>query len=313
MLAILERAFAKHAGDDARITPAELQAALGLKSEYLARRVFAQFDANHDGAIDKGEFVEGVRALVFGTDREKLRFAFNVHDHDGDGSLSWDEILRMLAIAIAESDVIGRATQPPEHLARALFAAADKNADGRISFEELEAFLQKRPDLLRKMTRSEAIWIAPNEELLLWLEDRTKAKDAPAREGGWGPRVVVLLWVLAHVAIFAVAWRAAPPGQNALVLLGRALGKCAAFDGALILLPVLRRLVTRLRGTRSGASCRSTTRSISTGSSATRSSRWRSVTPRRSSRPTPRDIPPRGGSSRPSAERRAPSSSASSP
>ena len=38
LLAALDRAFAKHAGADARIDAAELQRALGLEGEYLARR-----------------------------------------------------------------------------------------------------------------------------------------------------------------------------------------------------------------------------------------------------------------------------------
>ncbi len=253
LLAVLERAFKHHAGGEPHITPRTLQKALGLRSDYLARRIFDQFDANHDGAVDKGEFLRAVQALVFGSDREKLLFAFRVHDHDGDGGLSPDELLRMLSIAMAESNVVERATQPPEQLARALFAAADTNRDGRITFDEFEAVMLKRPELLRKMTRSEAIWIAPNEDLLVWLEDRTRprAPRAPlgASERGWGPRLVVASWALANVGIFVATWLLGEADQNPYMQAGRALGKCAAFNGALILLPVMRRLLTRVRAT----------------------------------------------------------------
>ena len=88
LLGMLERAFEQHAGADARIDQAELRKALGLRSEYLARRVLAAFDRDRDGSIAKDEFIEGVRKLVFGTDHEKLLFAFRVHDHDGDGRLT---------------------------------------------------------------------------------------------------------------------------------------------------------------------------------------------------------------------------------
>ena len=252
LLALLQRAFARHAGGEQVITPQALQKALGLRSEYLARRIFAQFDTNGDGAIDKAEFLEGARARVFGSDREKLLFVFRVHDHDGDGSLSRDELLRMLSIAIAESEVVERATQPPEQLAKVLFAMADTNRDGRITFDEFEAVMRKRPELLRKMTRSEAIWIAPNEELLARLEDRTTSKGSrfsALAEGGWGPAIVLVVWVLANAGVFAASWFGATAGQNALMMLGRALGKCAAMNGALILIPVMRRLLTRLRAT----------------------------------------------------------------
>ncbi len=252
LLGVLERAFAHHAGKDARIDPAELQKALGLKSEYLARRIFAEFDRDGDGRIDRQEFLDGVRALVFGSDRDKLLFAFRVHDHDGDGALGRDDLLRMISISLAESDVVESVTQPPEQLTKTLFAMADTNGDGRISFEEFVGVMQKRPELLRKMTRSEAIWIAPNEELLVWLEDRAagRGKRATTSAAGWAPRIIVALWLLANAGIFAFAWAGgAAARQDVAMAAGRALGKCAAFNGALILLPMMRRLLTRVRAT----------------------------------------------------------------
>src|SRR5512140_2631550 len=106
---MLERAFAKHAGGDARIDLAELRKALGLRSEYLARRVLAAFDRDNDGTIDRAEFMEGVRKLVFGPAHDKLLFAFRVHDDNGDGRISREELLRMITISLGESDVV-RAT-----------------------------------------------------------------------------------------------------------------------------------------------------------------------------------------------------------
>jgi Ca2+-binding EF-hand superfamily protein len=121
---LLERAFAQHAGADARIDAKELMKALGLRSEYLAWRILVAFDANRDGVIDKAEFLAGVQALVFGTDRQKLAFAFRVHDHDGDGALGQQDLLRMITITLGESEVAERATQSPEHLTRVLFRVA---------------------------------------------------------------------------------------------------------------------------------------------------------------------------------------------
>ena len=160
----------------------------------------------------------------------------------------------MLSIALAESSaMVQRATQPLEQLARVLFATADTNRDGRITFDEFEAVMMKRPELLRKMTRSEAIWIAPNEEApRSGSEDRTRAKESAREETperGWGPRAAVGIWALATVAVFALAWFRGAPGQNPCMQAGRALGRCASFNGALILVPVMRRLLTRLRPT----------------------------------------------------------------
>ncbi len=252
LLSTLERAFAKHAGADGVIDVAELKRALGLRSEYLARRVLAAFDLDGDGVIQKTEFLEGVRKLCLASDTDKLMFAFRLHDHDGDGTLSRDELFRMIAIGLAENDVAERATQPPDALAKVLFNAADTNKDGKVSFEEFEAVVRKRPALLAKMTRSEAVWIAPNEDLLAWLDPGAARESAFSRllENGWAPVVLLTVWAAINVGIFVSAMiRGAHDAANPLMQTGRALGACINFDGALLLVPVMRRLLTWVRST----------------------------------------------------------------
>ena len=253
LLATIERAFARHAGKDQWIDQAELQKALGLRSEYLAGRVLAAFDQNGDGVITKDEFVLGVRTLIFGTDSEKLRFAFRVHDVDGDGFLSQDEMLRMIAISLAESDT-RRATQPPEQLVRVLFAMADRDKDGRISFDEFEAVVRRRPALLRDMTHSEASWIVPNEDLLAAIDaphGGGRGRVAAALENGWLPALFVVLWALANVGTFVAAYLRSA-ATNSLYVVGHALGACITVNGALVVIPVMRKLLTRLRASRLG-------------------------------------------------------------
>jgi predicted ferric reductase/Ca2+-binding EF-hand superfamily protein len=255
LLAILERAFAHHAGKDAVIDPAELQSTLRLRSPYLAKRIFHAFDRDGDGVIRKDEFIAAVRALVAGSAREKLEFAFRVHDDDGDGTLDRDELTRMIAIALAESDTLERATQPAEQLAAALIAKIDTDGDGRVSFEELERAVERRPWLLDKMTRSEAIWIAPNEELIGWLDRESKgdATPLPTADRSKAPRVALALWILANVGLLgAMIARGVVSGQQPAMLIGRALGACIDLNGALILVPMMRGLLTRVRANRLG-------------------------------------------------------------
>ncbi len=254
LLAALERSFERLAGHDGVIDVQELKAALGLRTEYLARRVMATIDHDRDGVLSKREFVEEIRRLIGGSDREKLYFAFRLYDHDGDGSISFEEMHRMVAMSIAEADVVERPTQRADRLTRSLFRVADKDRDGKLSFEELEAAVRKHPALLQQMTRSEAMWIAPNEELLAWLEGGAgrprRAWWAP--ESGWAPVVVLVLWILCNVGILAFALlrgREAEHSVNPLMQWGRALGKCINFNGALLLVPVMRRLLTKVRAT----------------------------------------------------------------
>jgi predicted ferric reductase/Ca2+-binding EF-hand superfamily protein len=247
LIAALDRAFRQHAAGAAGIDAEALRRALGLRSEYLAKRVLAAFDRDGNGIVDRGEFLEGARALVAGTPREKLAFAFRVHDPDGDGFIDRTEMLRMIAIGLAESDV-ARATQPPEQLTNVLFRAADTNRDGRISFDELAAAVEARPELLARMTRSEAVWILPNEDLLARLEGG-KPQRRWQPENGWLPLTFVALWIAANAAAFALGLARTPAGTNPLVGVGRACGACLDLNVALILVPTMRRLLTRVRAT----------------------------------------------------------------
>jgi predicted ferric reductase/Ca2+-binding EF-hand superfamily protein len=256
LAAILDAAFDAHAGPSAVIGLADLQRALGLRSEYLAKRIFKQFDADGDGAIRRDEFAAGARLLLQGSDRDKLQFAFRLHDDDGDGTLSRDELVRLIAISLAESDIVERPTQPAEHLAAAFFRRVDKDKDGTISFDEFAAALGERPDLLRKMTRNEAAWLAPNEGLVQWIDAQVAHG---ASTGGIGsvlgeerskPKLFLAYWAFLNVAIAAVSLRAiASTGQDVRMQLGRALGGLLSFNGGLVLVPVLRRTLTAVRAT----------------------------------------------------------------
>ncbi|HEX7671277.1 MAG TPA: EF-hand domain-containing protein [Polyangiaceae bacterium] len=259
LLEILERAFVHHASAGGKIGIEELKRALGLRSEYMARRVLSWFDRDGNGSVSRDEFLSGARSLVFGTDREKLKFAFGLHDDDGDGFIDRQELFRMISISLAESDVAEKASQPPEYLTRVLLAAADRNQDGRISFDEFEAALGKYPDLIRNMTRSEAIWIAPNEELIAWLDERAAERRTlltRSGERGFGPAIFVAVWAAANVVVLLAALLPALPaaGPGALLMsIGRALGVALNVNGALILIPMMRRLLTKVRSTFLGA------------------------------------------------------------
>jgi predicted ferric reductase/Ca2+-binding EF-hand superfamily protein len=255
LLALLERAFAHHAGGDAAIDAGDLQKALGTRSPYLAKRVLAAFDTNGDGVVSKDEFLEGVRALVLGSDRDKLRFAFRLHDDDGDDALSRDEVMRMIVIALAESETLERRSQPADQLVDAVFSVADHDRDGRITFEELESAMSRRPHLLWKLTRNEAIWIAPNEELLAVIdEDALRRRGAfTAADRSRAPAVVLVLFALVNVALFVVTLSLGlSKGAQPAMQIGRALAKCLDFSGALVLVPMMRRLLTRVRAGAAG-------------------------------------------------------------
>jgi predicted ferric reductase/Ca2+-binding EF-hand superfamily protein len=253
LLARLAQAFEAHAGSDGLIDAKDLQKALGIRSEYLAKRMLKALDRDQSGTLDKQEFLAAVRALVFGSEREKLEFVFRLHDDDDDGSLSELEILRMISIGLAESDLVSRKSQPPERLARTVAREADANGDGRVSFDEFAAVMARYPDVLAKITRSEATWLAPNEALLAEL---AAPAARPSRlshiiQNHLGDSVLLLVYVLVCVTAFARGFALSSPDDTSptLLRLGRGLSPVLAFHVALVLVPVLRKLLTWVRKT----------------------------------------------------------------
>ena len=164
----------------------------------------------------------------------------------------------MVTLALAEDDV-STSDARVERLVATLISSADTNGDGRISFEEFEATIGRHPHLLDQMTRDEARWVAPNEEILARLEELGggAARRTPLVEAGWAPVLFVGVWALANVALFVLGMLQKQRGGHSVDLMsrvGRATTTPIELDGALILLPVMRRLLTRLRGTWLGRS-----------------------------------------------------------
>ncbi|XP_046565680.1 Kv channel-interacting protein 4-like isoform X3 [Haliotis rubra] len=110
----------------------------GDSSDY-AHYVFKTFDHDNNGSISFEEFVMGLSVLSRGTLQERLQWAFNLYDINGDGIITKDE---MLDIVSAIYEMMGRYTEPvvdetsaKEHVER-VFQKMDMNRDGVISLEE---------------------------------------------------------------------------------------------------------------------------------------------------------------------------------
>jgi len=285
LVRLLEKTFKKHAGADKLLDAGELRDALGLGDVFLAKRLLrvladsatSQGNKKTSPTVTRAEFVERVALLVSGDVEHKLRFAFCIHDLDGDGYIQREELLKMMTACLAE-EVSGEAGEGggegprgPSHggerespaalaerrreqladaekLTQVLLHAVDHDADARLSYAEFAAEVCKHSGLFELITRSEARWIVPQSELLNPFRERRTRAERLARliQNRAVALACIGAWALANIALFvsgALEYRAA----GEWIMLARACGACLNFNGALILIPVMRRLLTRIR------------------------------------------------------------------
>lgn len=251
----LRRVFTKIAGKDKQIDLAEFKKALGLKDEYFAARFFSLFDSDSSGTINIEEFLRAVEELVFATNEEKLKFAYNLHDINGDNSIEKEEIFRLIAASLTENNLNFPAEQVTA-LVDILFLEADTDKSGEISFEEFTNLIGKHPDLLEAMAVSPISWLKPRKQddaIPVAPKQQRGSRKAHIKhyiQNNWVKIAFLSLYLAANLFIFFAAFeRYASQGANTYVQIARGCGAALNFNGALILVPMLRHFMTWLRKT----------------------------------------------------------------
>lgn len=119
-----------------------------LAANPLLSRIIDLFDANHDKEIDFHEFVSALSLFSHGKDERKLQFAFQIYDMDGDGFIGNGELYTVLKMMVGDN----LSAEQLQQVVDKTIIEADKDGDGMISFEEFQAMVSNRDDILSKMT-----------------------------------------------------------------------------------------------------------------------------------------------------------------
>ena len=118
-------------------------------------RLFDSFDTNNDGVVSATELANGMCVLCAGTQDEKAEVAFKLHDGNGDGFLSLEEMKQYLlavfrVICETRSSEQLDSNVSPEDLADAtaesIFKQYDINEDGYLSFSEFRDWYTTNSD-----------------------------------------------------------------------------------------------------------------------------------------------------------------------
>lgn len=118
-----------------------------LQQNPLVQRVIDIFDTDQNGEVDFKEFIQGVSQFSVKGDREsKLKFAFRIYDMDNDGFISNGELFQVLKMMVGNNLKDSQLQQ----IVDKTVLLADKDLDGKISFEEFRAVVGNT-DIDKKM------------------------------------------------------------------------------------------------------------------------------------------------------------------
>ena len=255
----LQTRFANIGGGDGRIDLDELKAALELRDTAYAERIFTLFDRDNDGYIDEDEFLLGVEQLVCGNETDRLQFAFNLYDLDATGTIGVHELEQILNACLNEN-LLRFSTEQIHELTAMLFAEADSDGDAQVNFKEFKALMQRNPRIAKESTLSAVVWLRPNvahvDTVKLSFRDNLREKFQHKLYFINNNRALIifsLIYLAINIGLFANAMMSyAAQGANIYVQIARGCGACLNFNGALILVPMLRHYLTWLRNSRVG-------------------------------------------------------------
>ncbi len=245
-----KRTFRSFSGADLLIDYPEWKRAVGIKNDFLLRRIFELVDTDGSGFIDRDEFIAFVTSL-FSDRRQRLEFIFRVYDLDGDGAIDPQEVRQVLDASLSEQQV--RLGEPiVAGLVGDFMRLMDTDKDNSISLEEFVQVASHYPGIDEQFAVHAANWLRYGRELKL-------PRIAPAafrlRMRRWWqsyrkPFGWTVFYLSGNAAIFFFAMQKyADSGESLAVQIARGAGACLDLNTALVLVPVCKSFWSWLRQT----------------------------------------------------------------
>lgn len=247
----IEAAFRSFAGRDFLIDYPEWKTALGIKNDFLVKRIFDLVDTDGTGFIDFDEFLVFAAHLYSDDKRKRLEFVFRMYDLDDDGAIEKDDVRTLIEASLVEQQVTLEEDVVTE-LVGHFMRKADLDKDRKISIDEFIDVIGEYPGIDEQFSIYAASWLnrgsrfkAPKikaANLMLQLRSWWYSRR---REWAWA-----LLYIWANIGLFLfTAHYYAELGAGTAAQIARGAGACLNLNMALVLLPMCKSFWTWIQHT----------------------------------------------------------------
>lgn len=130
-------------------------------SSLYAIHVFNVFDQDRDGKVSFEDFVTGLSVSLYGSREEKIKWAFQLYDLDGDGCITREELATVVhsvhcMMGLDSLQSAGGELSVEEQVQR-FFSLMDKNQDGVISEEEFLEGCEKDESIKQSLAMFDSV------------------------------------------------------------------------------------------------------------------------------------------------------------
>ena len=157
----LKNRFREIAGEDQLIDKEEFRNGLGIENYEISDRLFELFDQDSSGSVDYGEFVTTIESMVDGSAKDKIKFAFQLHDLDNNGFIDRNELRILIKQSFSENNLDYDEFQL-DLLVDEFFQKADKDLSGTIDFGEFLDVVNDYPDFMEGFAVNPLHWLVPD-------------------------------------------------------------------------------------------------------------------------------------------------------
>ncbi|VDK73769.1 unnamed protein product [Dibothriocephalus latus] len=106
-------------------------------AEEFCTHVFRTFDKDNSGKIDFKEFLLAINITSGGRPKEKLEWAYQMYDIDGNGTIERSEMVEIIRAIYSMLGADGSSAElSPEARTEEIFAKMDENKDGVLTRDE---------------------------------------------------------------------------------------------------------------------------------------------------------------------------------